>query len=101
MVHNSKGKIETMCDKLRIHRHFFNPYYPQPNEQIETINKTLKSILKRRLDMVKGLWVNELPQILQSYHTTTKIATGENPFSLAYRMDAMMPVKIDVSLPRD
>ena len=59
------------------------------------MNKTLKDTLKKRLEQAKGAWAEELPEVLWSYRTTARTATGHTPFSLAYGYEAMLPVEID------
>jgi len=56
--------------------------------------------LKRRLEKAKGSWAEEVPRIVWAYHTTEQSGTHETPFSLVYRCDAMIPVKIQESSPR-
>lgn len=51
-------------EELRIKKHFFAPHHPLANGQIEAVNKTIKHILKRKLDVSKGSWVDQLPQML-------------------------------------
>ena len=43
------------------------PRYPQSNGQAEATNKTLFSKLKKRLEKVKGKWVDELLGVLWAY----------------------------------
>ena len=38
--------------------------YPQGNGQAEAINKVIMSGLKKKLDDVKGKWVEELSRVL-------------------------------------
>ena len=56
------------------------------------MNKTLKDTLKKRLEEAKGAWAEELHEVLWSYRTTARTATGHTPFSLAYGYEAMLPV---------
>ena len=49
---------------LSIINRYSTPAYPQSNGQAEAINKTILNGLKRRLDGVKGNWVEELPNVL-------------------------------------
>ena len=49
---------------LGIMNRYSTPAYPQSNGQAEAINKTILNGLKRRLDGVKGNWVEELPNVL-------------------------------------
>ena len=49
-----------------------------------------------KLEEHKGLWVDELPKVLWAYRTTSRTSTGETPFSLAYRIAAMIPVEVGI-----
>ena len=44
--------------------------YPQENGQAEATNKVIVFGLKKRLDDVKGKWVDELPHVLWTYCAT-------------------------------
>ncbi|XP_050280262.1 uncharacterized protein LOC126721249 [Quercus robur] len=52
------------CSELGIANRYSTPAYPQGNGQAEAINKTIVNGLKKRLDNVKGRWVEELPHVL-------------------------------------
>ena len=67
---------------------------------MESANKILLRGLKRRLEKAMGLWAEEVPRIVWSYHTTPQTSTMETPFSLVYGSDAMIPVEIHESSPR-
>lgn len=43
---------------------------------------------------MKGLWPEELPSVLWAYHTTVRTFMGETPFSLAFRTEVVVLVKI-------
>jgi len=45
-------------------------------------------------------WVEEVPRIVWTYHTTPQSTTKETPFSLVYGSDAMILVEIQESSPR-
>ena len=49
--------------------------------------------LKKRLDDAKGKWVEELPHVLWTYRTTPHRSTGETPFSMTYRVEAVIPLE--------
>ena len=50
--------------------------------------------LKKRLDDVKGRWVEKLPQVLWTYWTTPQRSTGETSFSMTYGAEAVIPLEI-------
>ncbi|XP_073153586.1 uncharacterized protein [Henckelia pumila] len=62
--------------------------------EVEVTNRSLVQSLKTRLGKVQGNWVDELPSVLWSYRTTPRIGTGETPFSLVYRNEAVLPAEI-------
>ena len=45
------------------------------------------------LDDAKGRWVEELPHVLWTYRTTPQRSTGETPFSMSYRTEAVIPIE--------
>ena len=58
------------CCDFGIMNRYSTPTYPQGNGQAEAVNKVIVSGLKKRLDDVKGRWVEELPHVLWTYRTT-------------------------------
>ena len=50
--------------------------------------------MKPRLKKSKSEWVKDLPSILLTYHTTSRIPMGEMPFSMVYETKPIIPVKI-------
>ena len=86
---NSKT-FRSYCDKLGITNRYSTPAYSQGNGQAEAINKVIVNGLKKRLDDVKGKWVEELPHVLWTYRTTPRKSTGETPFSMTYGAKAVI-----------
>ncbi|KAK3035691.1 hypothetical protein RJ639_032563 [Escallonia herrerae] len=89
--------FRTFCSNLSIEQCFTSVAHPQTNGQTKVTNRTLLQGIKKKLDGVKGLWVDELPKILWAYNTTTRTATGETPFSLSFGMETLIPVEIGLS----
>ena len=81
------------CYDLGITNKYSTPAYPQGNEQVEVVNKVIVNGLKKRLDDVKGRWVEELPHALWTYRTTPRRSTRETPFSMTYRAEAVIPLE--------
>ena len=79
---------------LGIKNFFSSPSYPQSNGQAEVSNKVILSGMKRKLEEVKGKWVEELSGVLWRHRTTGRKSTGETPFALAYGVEAVIPLEV-------
>ena len=96
------NKFKEFCDDLQIKKAFLSVARPQANVQVETMNKAIKHNLKTKLENLKGRWADDFLEGLWAYRTTARLTTGETPFSLAYRYEAMVLVELDAgSLRRD
>jgi len=69
---------------------YSTPADPQGNGQAKAVNKVIVNGLKKRLDEVKGRWVEELPHVLWTYQITPRWLTGEIPFLMTYGSKAMI-----------
>ncbi|CAA7022655.1 unnamed protein product [Microthlaspi erraticum] len=92
----TSNNFKNYCITWEIKLSFATPRHPQSNGQAESSNKTIIQMLKKRLESAKGKWVEELPGVLWAYRTTSKIATGETPYSLVYGMEAVVPSEVTV-----
>ena len=63
------------------------------NSQAESSNKAIVENLKKKLDEKKGLWPDEMKNIMWAYRTTKRTTTGESPFALVYGMEAVLPTE--------
>ena len=54
-------------------------------------------IIKTQLEEAKGIWPDELPNVLWAYRTTARTPTRETPFRLAYGADVIIPAKIGLT----
>ena len=93
---NSKS-FKSYCHELGITNRYSTPAYPQGNGQAEAVNKVIVIGLKKRLDDMKGKWVEELPHVLWTYQTMSCRSTGETPFSMTYGAEAVIP--LDMGFP--
>ncbi|GAB2290272.1 hypothetical protein Dimus_038097 [Dionaea muscipula] len=89
-------KFKDLCREYEIDHRYASVAYPQSNGQVKVTNKTLVNGLKTRVSKAKGNWIIELPTILWSYRTTPRAATGGTPFSLAFGVEAVVPVEIGI-----
>ena len=86
--------LTRLCDRLGIKKAYSSPGYPQSNGQVEAVNKTIKDNLKKKLEKLKGAWIDELHNVVWAYRTTTRTATGETPFAMAFGVEAIIPVEM-------
>ena len=84
------------CHNFGIKKNFSSVDHPQTNDQVEAANKIIKFNLKTKLEEYKGLWVEQLPKVLWAYRTTSLTSAGEIPFSMAYRVEAIIPVEVEI-----
>ncbi|XP_048619844.1 uncharacterized protein LOC125590348 [Brassica napus] len=84
-------------DRWRIRLNMSTPRNPQSNGQAESTNKIIIDGLKKRLDLKKGCWADELDGVLWSHRTTPREATKATPFSMAYGVEAMAPAEVIVT----
>ena len=63
---------------------------------MEAVNKIIKFNLKMKLKEHKRLWAKELPKVLWAYRMTSRTSTWETLFSLAYKVEAMIPVEVGI-----
>ncbi|XP_064966989.1 uncharacterized protein LOC135613905 [Musa acuminata AAA Group] len=86
-----QGKAVAGCAKDRFSDTKCSVAHPQTNGQTEVMNLAILEGLKRRISSAHGAWVDELPSVLWAMRTTPKTASGEPPFSLAFRTKAVLP----------
>ena len=58
------------------------------------MNRSLLKIIKTWLERAKGIWSDKLPSVLWAYRTTAITPTGEMPFRLAYRSEAVILAEV-------
>lgn len=86
--------VAQFCQGLHIQQVFASVEHPQTNGLAEAANKVILMGLKKRLEAAKGRWVEELPQVLWSYHTTPHSTTNETLFKLVHGTDVVIPVEV-------
>ncbi|KAK3004200.1 hypothetical protein RJ639_018606 [Escallonia herrerae] len=90
------NNFQTFCMNLSIDLRFTSVAHPQSNGQTENMNRSILQGLKKKLDLAKGVWVDELPKVLWAYRTTPHSVIGETPFFLCYGTEALLPIEIGV-----
>ncbi|KAK2998712.1 hypothetical protein RJ639_022649 [Escallonia herrerae] len=92
----NNNNFRTFCTNLSIDLRFTSVAHPQSNGQTENMNRSILQGLKKKLDLAKGAWVDELPKVLWAYRTTPHSVTGETHFFLCYGTEALLPIEIGV-----
>ena len=57
-------RLKSICEKMKINKCTLTSYHSQANGQVEAANKTIKDNLKKKIEGLKGVWVDELPLVL-------------------------------------
>ncbi|GAU47395.1 hypothetical protein TSUD_372840 [Trifolium subterraneum] len=87
-------KFQEFLATIGTTQHFTSVEHPQTNGQAEAANRVILRGLRRRMGASKGNWTEELHNVLWSYRTTPHSTTGETPFRLTYRTEAVIPVEM-------
>ncbi|KAK8918820.1 hypothetical protein KSP39_PZI021401 [Platanthera zijinensis] len=90
----------SFCALLGIDLRFASVHHPRSNGQVEAANKIIVNLLKKKVENLKGNWVEQLPSVLWALRTTPNTATGETPFKLSHGCEAVLPVEFEVRSPR-
>ncbi|XP_024630516.1 uncharacterized protein [Medicago truncatula] len=70
------------------------PYYAQANGQVESANKNIIAIIKRKIKAKPKNWPEVLGEALWACRTSPKESTNTTPFRLTFGHDAVLPVEI-------
>ena len=93
-------KFRDFFIELGIKNYYSSPDHPQSNGQVEVIIRTLKTALKTKLEGLKGKWVEYIPEVLWAYRITRRSATRETSFALAFGIEAITPVEVELKSSR-
>ncbi|XP_075659069.1 uncharacterized protein LOC142628929 [Castanea sativa] len=94
-VKKSQGFLR-VCSNLGIRNRYSTLAYPQSNGQAEATIKAIVNGSKKRLDSVKGKWIEELPNVLWAYRITPRRSMGETPFSLTYGAEVVILAEVNL-----
>lgn len=73
---------------------FTSIYHPQTNGQVESTNKTIVNILKRKVGEIPSDWADLILEVLWAYRSTTKTSFGLSTFSLSFGLEGVAPVEL-------
>src|SRR3954467_6900912 len=100
----AKGALARYAFKHGIRLDVASDAHPQSNGQAERANGLILSGIMPRLveplERAPETWVDELPSVLWSLHTTPNRSTRLTPFFLVYGSEAIIPSDIEFDSPR-
>ena len=71
-------------------------YHPQTNGLTKRFNRTLTSMLAKKVEQSSRDWDQHLPYILFAYRASMQESVKESPFYLLYGRDPRLPTTLDV-----
>ncbi|GKV44464.1 hypothetical protein SLEP1_g51648 [Rubroshorea leprosula] len=87
--------MTALCKQFKIKHLNSSPYRPKTNGAVEAANKNIKKILAKMAVTYKD-WHEMLPYALHAYRTSVRTSTGATPYSLAYGMEAVLPIELEI-----
>lgn len=72
--------MEALVEVFHVGHRKSTTHYPRYNGQAESTNKTLKSILTKMAQSLRGSWDMHRESVLREYKTTLKVTTIQTPF---------------------
>jgi len=90
--------VENLLARLAVKHRFTTMYKPNTNGLVERTNRTLCSMLVKEAEVHVNIcdWDLKIHHVVWVYNTTYKIVTGYSPFHLAYGMEALLPIELEV-----
>ena len=65
------------------------------NGAVEVANKNVKKIIAKATETYRD-WHEKLPFALHAYQTGVRTSIGATPYSLVYRMEAILPIEVEI-----
>ena len=87
--------MQVVCSQFKIQHHNSIPYCPKMNGVVEVANKNIKRIVEKMAETYKD-WHEKLFFALHAYLTSVRTSTSATPFSLLYRMEVVLPIKVEI-----
>jgi hypothetical protein len=73
-----------------------SPYYTQANGQVESSNKIVIKLIKKKIDEHPKMWHEVLLEDLWAHRIYKHTATKVTPFELIYGQDVVLPIEVNL-----
>jgi transposase InsO family protein len=73
-----------------------SPYYAQANGQVESSNKTLIKLIKKKIEENPRRWHEVLSEALWAHHISRHGARKVTPFELVYGQEVVLPIEVNL-----
>ncbi|CAM8988114.1 unnamed protein product [Rhodiola kirilowii] len=91
------NKIMTnLCEKFKFKQYKSSMYNAPANGLAEAFNKTLCNLLRKVVGKSKRDWHEKIGEALWAYRTTYKTPTQATPYALAYGVEAVLPLELQI-----
>ena len=94
--HFQNSMMTELTTMLGFRQEHSSSFYPQANGQVEAVNKTLKTILKRTINASHSNWHIMLYPALWVYRTNVKTFMGFSPFQLIHGVEDITPIECEI-----
>ena len=101
-IHSDNGRnfeskiFSEMCQLLSVNKTRTSACHPEGNGQVENLHKTLRSMLKARVEDNPATWDEHLDFCVMAYRSSVHFSTGHNPFELMFGREMRIPLDVMV-----
>ncbi len=96
----NKADVKGLAKKFGIKQIVISIYYSLANEIVECSHCPIKDALLKIMKGSKGGWLKNLSIVLLINRTTIKTIIGFSSFRLIYKAEAILLIKLEVSIQR-
>ncbi len=92
--------MEEVCKVLGVKKVNTTAYHPQMDGLVELFNRTLTSMLSKRVERNGSDWDLHLPDVLFAYRASIQESTKESPYFLLHGRDPRLPSVLELEPPQ-